>query len=580
MTCLGCQNKIERKLRRTAGVARADVSYGAGTADISYDADVISMREVVAVIEGLGYRVSSGGGNSGASFGRVAGFLAVIIALYVLLQQSGMLNLLVPSRLADTGMGYGMLFVIGLVTSVHCIAMCGGINISQCIPRAGPAPPADLNAGPAPPADSNAEPAPPADLCAAPTARHFLMPALQYNLGRVISYTVIGGVLGFVGLMLSSTGGGADAGLSPTAQGVMKLVAGIFMVIMGMNMLGLFPLLRRLQPRIPNVFARKPDEGNAGRTESKSPLVVGLLNGLMPCGPLQSMQIVALASGSPLAGAFSMLLFSLGTVPLMLGLGSVVSALGRRFAGKVMNVGAVLVVVLGLAILSQGGSLSSFLPPDTLLAIVVGLCVVGIASSIPFQRAGYKTVSTLAAVGVAVLMVAVWNTPGTLAVGGLAGDSGRAYNGGAEVVDGVQIINSTLEPGSFPDIDVEVGMPVRWTINAPSGSLNGCNNRIVIPEYGLQVGFEQGDNVIEFTPDKPGSFGYSCWMGMIRGTITVAEASAVADGGGGADDAIRTDDGAGDNASADDGVGADDGYADGGAETTDPLPAGGGMGCH
>lgn len=52
-----------------------------------------------------------------------------------MLQHSGILNLLVPSELADTGMEYGMLFLIGILTSVHCIAMCGGINLSQCIPR-------------------------------------------------------------------------------------------------------------------------------------------------------------------------------------------------------------------------------------------------------------------------------------------------------------------------------------------------------------------------------------------------------------------------------------------------------------
>ena len=73
------------------------------------------------------------------------------------------------------------------------------------------------------------------------------------------------------------------------------------------------------------------------------------------------MQIVALASGNPLAGAFSMFMFSLGTVPLMLGLGSFVSLLGKRFTKRVMEIGAVLVVVLGLAMLSQGFSLSGLL---------------------------------------------------------------------------------------------------------------------------------------------------------------------------------------------------------------------------
>jgi len=67
---------------------------------------------------------------------------------------------------------------------------------------------------------------------------------------------------------------------------------------------------------------------------NKGPFTVGLLNGLMPCGPLQAMQIYALSTGNPLKGALSMLLFSLGTVPLMFGLGALGSLLSRRLRKK------------------------------------------------------------------------------------------------------------------------------------------------------------------------------------------------------------------------------------------------------
>lgn len=73
----------------------------------------------------------------------------------------------------------------------------------------------------------------------------------------------------------------------------------------------------------------------------------------MPCGPLQSMQVVALASGNPMTGALSMFCFSLGTVPLMLGFGSAVSILGKRFTRQVLKVGAILVVVMGLSMMVQ-----------------------------------------------------------------------------------------------------------------------------------------------------------------------------------------------------------------------------------
>lgn len=499
MTCVSCQNKIERKLLNTAGVKSVKVSYSAGIADITYDTDIISLKDISAIIHRLDYQVLTGNERQEPNTSRVIGCLVIIVSLYVLMQQFGILNLLVPSQLADTKMGYGMLFVIGLITSIHCIAMCGGINLSQCIPHGD---------------ETNEK----------KSRFSSFQPAFLYNLGRVISYTVIGFILGFVGLFI---GGGSGAGVPTIFQGILKLVAGVFMVIMGINMLGIFPSLRKLQPRMPNILARKV---GAEKAKRRSPLIVGLLNGLMPCGPLQSMQIVALASGNPFAGALSMFLFSLGTVPLMLGLGSIVSALGKKFTQKVMNVGAVLVVVLGLAMLSQGGSLSGLLPPSLLLAVILALCAVGVVSSIPFRKPSYQVISTVGTLGIAVLLLTsgnLWNLNLSRNTGGSAAASD------IQIVDGKQVVNSTLTSGRYPNITVQVGTPVKWIIDAPKGSINGCNDRMLIQDYGIEYSFETGENVVEFTPTKTGTVRYSCWMGMIRGNITVIDAGATPSSGNG-----------------------------------------------
>ncbi len=486
MTCISCQNKIERKLQNVAGIKSVKVSYRDGTADIVYDSDIISLKVITRIIEKLDYTVLTGNQKQETNIGHVVGVLALIISLYVLLQQFGVLNLLVPSRLADTGMGYGMLFVIGVITSVHCIAMCGGINLSQCLPQ------------------GDSQKLEKQDRIST------LMPAFLYNFGRVISYTVIGFVLGFAGLLL---GGGSDAGLPVLVQGILKLIAGIFMVVMGLNMLQLFPALRKLQPQMPKLFAGKIAKG---KIKSKSPFIVGLLNGLMPCGPLQSMQIVALASGNPFVGALSMFMFSMGTVPLMLGLGSIVSALGKKFSAKVMNAGAVLVVVLGLAMISQGGSLSGFLSTGMLFYVILVLCAVGIISVIPFHDVKYKTVLTFAALGIAIFGAGMWNTQSASA-------TSNAEISDVQIEDGKQIINSTLSSGGYPEITVQEGVPVKWILNAPENSLNGCNNAIIVPKYDLNVKLKTGENIIEFTPDESGTFPYSCWMGMIRSNIVVVK---------------------------------------------------------
>ena len=225
------------------------------------------------------------------------------------------------------------------------------------------------------------------------------------------------------------------------------------------------------------------------------------------------MQILALATGSPITGALSMLLFSLGTVPLMLGLGALVSALGRRFARTVMNVGAVLVAVLGLAMLSQGGALSGMLLPDRLLILVIALAVTGIAASIPFSRKAYR----YAAVVMSVMLVMT----GGLAWQRLGRDDTGAQDSAVQIVEGVQLVESTLTSGQYPTIMVQAGLPVRWTIHAPEGSVNGCNYQAIIREYGITHTFTQGDNLIEFTPTQAGTVSYSCWMGMIQGSIIV-----------------------------------------------------------
>jgi plastocyanin domain-containing protein len=76
---------------------------------------------------------------------------------------------------------------------------------------------------------------------------------------------------------------------------------------------------------------------------------------------------------------------------------------------------------------------------------------------------------------------------------------------------------------------VQQGIPVKWIINAPQGSVNGCNNRMIIREYGIEYSFKTGENVIEFMPERTGKFPFSCWMGMIRSSITVvAEGESVA----------------------------------------------------
>ena len=441
MTCINCQNRIEQALKNTAGVLAVCVSYSEGRAEIEFDPEVLTRDRMVSAIQDLDYTVVDKSQSDYWKRYRSIGTVAIIILLYYILQHFGILNLLVPSRLADSQMSYGMLFIVGLLTSVHCMAMCGGINLSQCIPSR----------------DSGEEDS---------SKINTIMPAILYNAGRVISYSAIGFLLGGIGMLLT---GGSEGGIPLLLQGILKIIAGLFMVIMGINMLGIFPALRKLQIRFPKKAIIKI---SSQKKTGKRPFVIGLLNGLMPCGPMQSMQIIALGSENPISGAMAMLMFSLGTVPLMLGLGSLVSALGKKYTAIVMKTGCILVVVLGLAMLSQGAGLAG------------------------------------------------------IRLGSVLGTSGNTRELDIAVVSetgDMQYVESELNFGSYPEITVYSGIPVRWTINVPEEVINGCNYKMIIKTYGITHEFTPGENVIEFTPGGSGTVQYTCWMGMIYGKINVVD---------------------------------------------------------
>jgi sulfite exporter TauE/SafE len=298
---------------------------------------------------------------------------------------------------------------------------------------------------------------------------------LQYNLGRVAGYTAVGAVVGAVGSVISLTGG---------FRGIVQIVAGVFMVVMGLSMFGVLPGINRIVPRLPRFLRVRVEAGmDAAQGRGTRPVVVGLLNSLMPCGPLQAMQIYALSTGSAAEGALAMFLVSAGTLPLMFGLGALSGALGKKFTDKAMWAGAALVVFLGLFMFSNGMSLSG-----------VGWSAFG----------GRQDAAP---------------TVGEIETGEVAGTSG--YPEGVTVVDGVQVVTSELARNRYPHITVKAGVPVRWVIEAPQGSVNGCNGSMVIPGLGIEYTFAVGENVIEFTAEEAGELPYSCWMGMIRSSITV-----------------------------------------------------------
>jgi plastocyanin domain-containing protein len=97
----------------------------------------------------------------------------------------------------------------------------------------------------------------------------------------------------------------------------------------------------------------------------------------------------------------------------------------------------------------------------------------------------------------------------------------------ARLANGHQEVRTTVESGQYHPFVVQKGVPVRWIVSATADDLNGCNNPLTVPRYGIRKVLVPGDNLIEFTPLQEGTITYTCWMGMISSSIeVVADLSA------------------------------------------------------
>lgn len=425
MTCASCENRVEKAIKKLDGILSVKASYVGQFAKVEYDNELCDSSKIKAAIKSAGYSTESSNDY------KFMGVFILVAAVIMLGMKTSGFDM--ESKL--TNASYAVLFVVGILTSIHCVGMCGGIMLSQSLSK-----------------ESN-------------NKFEAIQPALLYNLGRVLSYTILGGIIGALGSVFS---------ISITAKAGLQIFAGIFMIMMGFNMAG-FSAFRKFNIKLPHISCKT-------KNKSGSPFIVGILNGLMPCGPLQTMQLFALGTGSAAKGALSMFMFAIGTVPLMLTFGAVSGLLSKGYTKKILKFSGVLIIVLGFIMGNRGFALA------------------GININ-PMPMVASKVQSLL---------------------GGSSSASASGNIAKATVENGVQVIRMTANNNGYTPnaFYVQKGMPVKWIINGEQ--LNSCNNAIVASSVGVEQKIKKGENIVEFTPgDK--DINFSCWMGMIRGVIKVVD---------------------------------------------------------
>ena len=189
-------------------------------------------------------------------------------------------------------------FLVGLLGGVHCVGMCGGIVGALTFGL-------------------------PADVRQSPSK---VFPYLiAYNLARIGSYVLAGALMGGLGWLAASL-----VALN-AAQQVLQVIAGLFMVLLGLYLAGWWSGLARVEQAGSVIWRRiEPFARTLLPVKSlRHALMLGFVWGWLPCGLVYSVLIWALASGSPAQGALLLLGFGLGTLPNLMLMGVFAAQLGR-----------------------------------------------------------------------------------------------------------------------------------------------------------------------------------------------------------------------------------------------------------
>lgn len=174
-----------------------------------------------------------------------------------------------------------------------------------------------------------------------------LTPHLLYNSGRLLSYTILGEVFGFIGGTISVVMSIRDF------QGALQLLAGVFMVIIGAELAGWLPAKSR--DYFPGLNAFKNlVSGLFNKINRQNIFGIGFVLGFIPCGLVYAAGAYAASTESILGGMLTMLVFGLGTFPAMMIVGLAAGSIRPELRSKLYAAASVLVMVLGIVTILRG----------------------------------------------------------------------------------------------------------------------------------------------------------------------------------------------------------------------------------
>jgi uncharacterized protein len=335
-----------------------------------------------------------------------------------------------------------------------------------------------------------------------PASTRASRPILLFLGSKLAAYTLLGFLLGGLGSVLQ---------LTPLVRAALQFAIGVFMIGTALRMLNVHPIFRYFVIEPPSFITRYIRRTAKAGENTVTPLFLGALTVLIPCGVTQAMMAVAIGSGTPFMGAALMFAFILGTSPVFFTVAYLATRLGARLEANFMRFVAVVVLVLGVVAINTGLNLMG--SPYSFSRLVSAFAAPGQAQAPLAGAAPAADDPTSAPLPTSPLSVIYAPTlPTRLGV--------ATYTPMPPEVAANTITLNVTNAGYKPNVlEAPADKPLKLAL--VTKNTYSCSRAFVIPDMNYQKILPATGTVIIGLPAQPAGavLYYTCSMGMYTGQI-------------------------------------------------------------
>lgn len=534
MHCRSCEIILEEEILKVPNVVRVSVQHQKGMAVIDYQNN-LDGKAVIKAIENAGY--SQGTDQHGwfsrdiRDYRELGTVFLLVMGIFLLAKGAGVFGL--TDSISGSYNSLPVVFLIGLTAGVStCMALVGGLVLGSAARYSAENP--------------------------GVSKLQKFKPHLLFNLGRIISYFIFGGIIGFAGSFFQ---------LSTSVLGVLTIIVGFVMLVLGGQLVDIFPVLKKISFTLPKSVSKI-----FGIKDQTNPALLGASTFFLPCGFTQAMQLFAMSTGSPVTGALTMGVFALGTAPGLLGVGGLTSVVKGAVARYFFKGAGVVVAMLAVFNISNGLNLLGINLLETPKVLGKQTIVDGVQEIYMVQDGdGYTPNYFTITQGIPVRWIITSKNINTCASSIISNKLGirqglrkgeniieftptevgtmrfsctmGMYNGSFNVLPGNGTIilpsptpsvktkfNGTIYKATYTQTEdilpkafrLKVNQAVRLEIEALDDG-RGCMGSVTIPGLvdNVELLTAGKTTVFEFTPSRTGLFNLTCGMGAPRASIYV-----------------------------------------------------------